>query len=445
MLIRHSPDKSALSRLTTRLTLALVCGALALAACSSDDGSGGTATETDGGQTAADATTQDGTGSDTGTGNTDTTADGASTDTSNEDTAPQTKVWAVGVTTIQVKGAGGRTLPTDIWYPIESGTTGTAAKYALGLIPSPYGAIRDATAAKGPFPLVAFSHGNQGVRDQSPFLTEHLARNGYVVVSPDHIGNTFTTYDVNLTGAITIWRPGDIKAAIDRIANPEAGDPAWLKGLADTTKVGMTGHSFGGYTTLATAGVAVTLPQGVTIDCAKRPKDDATCKELANLGPPPWQLGDARIAVAVPLAHALYAAGGLSHASAKKLAVPMIIMAATGDTLTKRSAEAVPLYNDLTAAKALITIHGGGHMTFADVCPLKKAGVVPAGLAGELDALCSEAAKPTQQQAHAFVADMAVAAFDVYLKGDDSQRAKLAPMAQGQGNFSIQSEGIVKP
>ena len=433
--------KSTFPRASTVLFIALLVAGAGLWGCGSDADSDATSTATDAGDN--DGSSLDGTGADATGGDTSGGSDAA--DSTTGDAAQNAKIWAVGVTTIEVKGAGGRTLPTDIWYPIESGTTGSAAKYALGLIPSPYGAIRNAVAAKGPFPLVAFSHGNQGVRDQSPFLTEHLARHGYVVVSPDHVGNTTTTYDANLTGAITIWRPGDIKAAIDRIAKPEAGDPAWLKGLADTTKVGMTGHSFGGYTTLATAGIAVTLPQGVTVDCAKRPKDDPTCIELGKIGPPPWQLGDKRIAVAVPLAHALYALGGLSHASAKALKVPVVIMTATGDTLTKRAAEAVPLYNDLTSPKALVTIHGGGHMTFADVCPLKNAGVVPASLAGELAVLCSDTAKPTQKQAHAYIADTAVAAFDVYLKGDDSQRAKLAPMAQGQGHFSVQSEGIVKP
>lgn len=45
-------------------------------------------------------------------------------------------------------------------------------------------------AAPGPFPLVVYSHGNGGLRYVSAFLTEHLASHGFIVVAPDHVGNT---------------------------------------------------------------------------------------------------------------------------------------------------------------------------------------------------------------------------------------------------------------
>ena len=40
-------------------------------------------------------------------------------------------------------------------------------------------------------PLLVFSHGNSGYRQQSTFLTTHLASWGFVVAAPDHVGNTF--------------------------------------------------------------------------------------------------------------------------------------------------------------------------------------------------------------------------------------------------------------
>ena len=51
--------------------------------------------------------------------------------------------------------------------------------------------MRDATPAPGgPFPGVVFSHGMAGHRRQSTFLCTHLASHGFVVASPDHVGNT---------------------------------------------------------------------------------------------------------------------------------------------------------------------------------------------------------------------------------------------------------------
>ena len=45
-------------------------------------------------------------------------------------------------------------------------------------------------ALGGPWPIILFSHGNQGIKEQSFFLTEHLASHGYLVVAPDHQYNT---------------------------------------------------------------------------------------------------------------------------------------------------------------------------------------------------------------------------------------------------------------
>ncbi len=42
-------------------------------------------------------------------------------------------------------------------------------------------------SAKGPFPLVLFAHGFSGWREQSTFLTTHLATWGFVVASPDFL------------------------------------------------------------------------------------------------------------------------------------------------------------------------------------------------------------------------------------------------------------------
>ena len=54
--------------------------------------------------------------------------------------------------------------------------------------PFPTSAFRDATASDlGPFPLVLFAHGSSSYRNQSTFLTTHLASWGFVVASVDYL------------------------------------------------------------------------------------------------------------------------------------------------------------------------------------------------------------------------------------------------------------------
>src|SRR5262245_58058281 len=92
----------------------------------------------------------------------------------------------------------GRRLPIELWYPAAAAHAGAdldpATQDAYELVPglpaTRQEAVRDAAAAPGTFPVIAFSHGYGGHRRQSTFLCSHLASHGYVVVGIDHTGNT---------------------------------------------------------------------------------------------------------------------------------------------------------------------------------------------------------------------------------------------------------------
>ena len=147
-----------------------------------------------------------------------------------------------------------RSLPTEIWYPAEAGQN--EAEDA----PHPLGVRHRATAGLAPIDthcaLIAFSHGNSGLRQQSTFLTTHLASWGFVVVAPDHVGNTFSEMmalpDDEARRAthllIRDQRPHDIHAVIREL----------LDGIRltsdlpplDSKRLGLLGHSFGGWTAL---------------------------------------------------------------------------------------------------------------------------------------------------------------------------------------------------
>ena len=108
--------------------------------------------------------------------------------------------FEVGVTTVTWYDADrDRSLLVDIWYPAipEAGAAPHAYPLALaedvvlGELPSGLGVVEDAAAdlSGAPYPVVLFSHGNNGMRFQNLFQGEHLASHGYVFVAPDHTGN----------------------------------------------------------------------------------------------------------------------------------------------------------------------------------------------------------------------------------------------------------------
>ena len=117
---------------------------------------------------------------------------------------------------------------------------------------------RDAGVDPGErYPLVVFSHGSGGVRFQSWFLLQALASHGYVVVAPDHAGNTALDQLLGTADPFPVVaanRPRDVSFAIDEVLARAADPSDPLAGAVDPSRVAVVGHSFGGFTALAVAG-----------------------------------------------------------------------------------------------------------------------------------------------------------------------------------------------
>jgi len=124
----------------------------------------------------------------------------------------------------------------------------------------------------GPFPLIIFSHGLGGSREGYEYLGRHWASYGYVSVHLQHHGsdvavwqNTFQPME-SMRQAIkdpanAVNRARDVSFAIDKMENMNRESGA-LKGRIDLRHIGMAGHSFGAWTTLAIAGEAFFGPLG---------------------------------------------------------------------------------------------------------------------------------------------------------------------------------------
>jgi dienelactone hydrolase len=132
--------------------------------------------------------------------------------------------------------------------------------------------ILDATVhypvGPGPFPVIVFSHGLGGSKDGYAYLGNAWAAHGYIAIHPTHPGSDSSLFrvgggvagivaamrDAMVSPAIWIARPHDITSVIDCLPQVEQQVPD-LAGRIDAQRVGVAGHSYGAYTTLAVAGL----------------------------------------------------------------------------------------------------------------------------------------------------------------------------------------------
>jgi predicted dienelactone hydrolase len=150
---------------------------------------------------------------------------------------------------------------TAVWYPTQS----AEAPYTYSMKTTGWVALNAAPATCGSFPMVVFSHGYSGCGTQSVFITEQLARNGYVVAAPNHAdaGCSVSGSGMKIppppqvsfldpgswTDQTYIDRRNDIETVIDDVLTSSVFGP-----VVDGTKIAGMGHSLGGYTILAMAG-----------------------------------------------------------------------------------------------------------------------------------------------------------------------------------------------
>jgi predicted dienelactone hydrolase len=118
-------------------------------------------------------------------------------------------------------------------------------------------------APPGKLPVIVFSHGFHGCATQSKFLMRAFAQAGYLVVAPNH-------HDATCDGSSASWlkksvipfqeaaqwddtsyrdRRDDIAHLVDALPADER-----FRDRADMARLGLAGHSLGGYTVLGLAG-----------------------------------------------------------------------------------------------------------------------------------------------------------------------------------------------
>ncbi|MCK6503077.1 hypothetical protein L6R53_06720 [Myxococcota bacterium] len=278
--------------------------------------------------------------------------------------------WAAGTDVSETVGQTGVPLVVQAWYPLAEGED-PGAVHAYGDLVE--GGARDGgvAACEQPRPVVVFSHGNQGMRWQSFFLTEHLASHGYVVVAPDHTGNTIFDKDPDRMPELVFRRPLDVADSFDHLLARAADPQDRLYGCVDPDAgYAVVGHSFGGFTSLVVAG-AVLDPAQTAEWCATN--GGWLCDEVAEYAAAhpeqaTWDLSDPRAWAAVPMAPAAYET---LFPGLPLIALPTLILAGSRDSLTPWEGEVGSIWEDLQAQpRAAAIIEDAGHYSFSDACTL---------------------------------------------------------------------------
>ncbi len=250
---------------------------------------------------------------------------------------------------------GSRENRLAVWWPSDD-TTGAEARYWRGAVPAGPGVFAEATVAAGPHRVAVFSHGHQGYAENSSFLAEHFASWGFVVVAPDHTGNT-TIDGGERTTEIYLQRPGDVSAALDWVLDPADA----VRASVDPADPVLLGHSFGGYTGFASLGA--TYDPAVLADCPNH-LDDPYCSTLDAAMTARFEAGlrEERWAAGVLMAAGDFDKFGAAGADA--VSPPLLLMGGGLDP----GGDGSEYWGALAAGtdRHWLRIDGAGHQSFTD-------------------------------------------------------------------------------
>lgn len=244
--------------------------------------------------------------------------------------------WTVGADEHAVDGPEGRTLPVEVWFP-SADAFRSAWRYD-DTLPAETASKGLDPACDEPLPVVLFSHGSGGVRWQSPFLTERLASQGYLVAAPDHIGNTFLSEN-NEFAANARLRPRDIAAVFDWLVD----ESPYADCIDASAGYAVIGHSFGGYTAFATGGAEVF---------------DLDTDE-------PIDLSDPRVWAVVPMAP--WDAFGALQSGTSAITVPTLVLGGDRDQTTPWGMVSGLFDPMTTLPRHLVKMKRAGHYSFSPI------------------------------------------------------------------------------
>src|SRR4051812_48908102 len=251
----------------------------------------------------------------------------------------------------------------------------------------------------GKAPVIVFSHGLGGSREGYEYLGRYYASHGYVSVHLQHLGSDNAVWEnapldevmANMRKAAAkienaVNRPLDASFAIDQLEKLNREESP-LKGRLDLDRIGMAGHSFGAYTTLAIAG-----------------------EKMTAAGRGESSLRDPRIKAAIPMSAPVPLKQTRIESAFADIRIPCLHMTGTLDTSpigeTRAEDRRLPFDHSNGSDQYLLTFKDGDHMIFSGR---------GRGRGGAQDALFQR-----------YICVGSTAFWDAYLKGDAGAKTWLA-------------------
>lgn len=350
-----------------------------------------------------------------------------------------------------------RPLPVTVWYPALN-PDGNEESYVYDFelssqrVPvSVEGhALGDAErdAGKAPYPLVVYSHGNYGYRQNSIFFDEHLASYGFVVIALDHTGNTSVNFGIATSYAFHIHRPRDISRVID-FAEELTAEGGTLEGLIDIDHVAVTGWSFGGTTSLAMGSAQMDMEafrawcedNRATYDllgsCGQVLGNRSRLASLLGLDEVPdglWpSMADDRVDAIVPFATdgRIFGTAGVAAVN-----IPVLLMV-EAKSIFFPIEPVEPIFASLgSEKKSLVVFDDANHFIFANACD-----AVPQAMDIDMFPGCSDPVWD-MDRAHDLINHFTTAFLLAVLYGDEDAAAALSPDAVSFPGITYETTGF---
>jgi len=261
----------------------------------------------------------------------------------------------------------------------------------------------DAPIAAGRHALIVLSHGHGGDMYGHHDLAEALARHGYVVVAPEHVGDSWRDQSGFGSDRVLLGRAWQASAVLSAVLAD-----ATLAAHVDPARIGAAGFSAGGYTTLLLLGARPDFSLFATF-CRAHPDTAQICdgppaKRFTTIDHPP-PMRDARIRAGFAMAplSLIFDQAGLRDVHA-----PVFLYAAERDQVLLPDYNARAIKPWLPNLVAYREVPGAGHFVFLAPCS--------PGLLKKLPDICIDAPGIDRVAVHRQVAEDAIAFFDAQLQ-----------------------------
>jgi predicted dienelactone hydrolase len=215
-------------------------------------------------------------------------------------------------------------------------------------------------------PLVMLSHGRGSNGLSYAWFAQTLASRGYIVAAPYHW--RANSYDSTIAYlANKLWqRPVDVTLDIDFLLS----DSTWRKYI-DPGRIGVAGHSQGGFTALWLGGAKVNRDKYLAFQQGWKNNQqipEHLRDELPLDSEPALNVKDARVKAVFAMAPGIIKAFGMDEAGLRELDVPAYITVGAGDTQTppKENAEFAAKY--IPNAELVILPGAVDHEIFVNEC-----------------------------------------------------------------------------